>query len=171
MCKYLVFEPGMRRYLFRQLAPLLFRDVFEFGECVLAEVDAPPVSMADECAIHGWIPLCIPMVVLLIQPEEQAWPPRLWWHEGVMVEVPMEEVSVGMCPSYPPNPWERRDSITAINSADIRPGDDQVVVGESAPIHIEGWAEFVQTAVEQLSLYPVAFNFGVSVRLPLVALR
>ena len=51
----------------------------------------------------------------------------------------------------------------------MSPSDGQFVVGKSAPIHIEGRAELVQTAVNQFSLLPVEFDFGVSVWLPLVA--
>jgi len=48
----------------------MFRNIFELGECVLADVNAPLVHMTRECAIHDWNPLCIPMIVLLVEPEE-----------------------------------------------------------------------------------------------------
>ena len=99
MLTFLCFELEVEWYLFRQLAPLFFRDIFEFCECILAKVDTPPVCMTGECAIHNWFPIWVPMIVLLIQPEEQPWPPGLRCHEGVMVEVPMEEVPIGMCRS------------------------------------------------------------------------
>lgn len=76
--------------------PLLFRNILELGERVLAIVDAPLVRLADERAIGNWIPLCVATVGTLFQPKEQPWPPGLRRHEGVMLKVPMEEVAVGV---------------------------------------------------------------------------
>ena len=65
------FEPGIKLwYLIRQLAPLLFGNILELDECILAKVNTPLVRMTRECAVHDWVPLWVPMIVLLVQPEE-----------------------------------------------------------------------------------------------------
>ena len=136
-------------YLVRQVEPLFFGNTLEPGERVLAEVDASLVHTAGECAIHDWISLCVPMIVLLVQPEEQAWPSRLWWHERVTVESSVEEVSVRMPHlSSGADSRKRGDVSTAINSADVLSGNYGFVVGEPALIHIEGRAKLVQSVVK-----------------------
>lgn len=121
-----------------QLTPLFFRNTFELGERVLAKVDAALVRVTRESSIYDRVPLWVAVIILLIQPEEQPRPTRLWWHERVMIEVPVQEVPVRMARlCFLPDSWEGGDRFTSIYTGNIHSGDNPLVVGDPAPIHIE----------------------------------
>ena len=62
-----------------------------------------------------------------------------------MIEVSVEEISVRVLRLYCfPNSRERWGGSTAINSSNICSGDDRFIVGNPAPVHMEGLAEQVQ---------------------------
>jgi len=66
-----------------------------------------------------------------------------------MVEVSVQEVSVRMPRlRFFPDSREGRDRFTTIYSGDICPGNYPLVMGDSAPIYIEGRAELIQTFVK-----------------------
>lgn len=66
-----------------------------------------------------------------------------------MIEVSVEEISVRVLRLHClPYFRERRDRFTTINSSNMCSGDDGLVVGDSAPIHVEGRAKLVQTVVK-----------------------
>lgn len=89
------------------------------------------------------------MIVLLIQPEVQSWPPRLRWHERVMVKVPVQEISVRMLRlRFFPDPRKGGDRFTSVYGGDIHSGDQQLVVGDPGPVYIQGWAELIQTLMK-----------------------
>ena len=46
--------------------PLLFGNILELGEGVLAQVDTSPIRMASEGTIHNRVPFHIFVVVLLV---------------------------------------------------------------------------------------------------------
>ena len=89
------------------------------------------------------------MIVLLIQPEVQSWPPRLRRHERVMVKVPVKEISVRvlrLC--FFPDLWKGGDRFTSIYGGNIHSCDQELVVCDPGPVNIQGWAELIQTLVK-----------------------
>ena len=61
-----------------------------------------------------------------------------------MVEVSVKKIPVRMPPfSFFPNPWEGRDVFTTIYGGNVCSCDNEPVVGNLAPVHMERRAELV----------------------------
>lgn len=124
--------------------PLLFGNILKSGKRVLAQIDMPPVCMTGKCPINNWVSVLVLVVVLLVQSEEQPWPPRLWRQKRVLIKIPMKEMSVRVFRlSFFPNIREGRYDLSTIYIGDILPSDNAFVVGNFAPVDIERRAELV----------------------------